>query len=335
MVPLLGENRLLVKYGQVVFKNTHRPGLNKILEKARLDKKNISAGDLGFMIGPRINAAARLEEPSIAFRALASDNQDSVDSAIELEKINNRRKYLTAKIMKEVYKKLDRREELNQVIVIGNKDWPLGVLGLIAGKIADKYKRPAFVWSKAEGKENDGKLKGSCRSGGKYSVFSLMKVSGDNFISYGGHDASGGFVLDEKKVHFLEDNLSDNLERAKLMEAKKVIIDAEISLDEVNLENYREIEKLEPYGISNQKPHFFFREIRVEYVKFFGKDNNHLELGFRNSRGLLVKAISFSFEEILANKKILEGQVINLIASMELNRWNGYESLRLKIEDIF
>lgn len=102
MVPLLGENRIFVKYGQVVFKNTHRAGLNRVITKARLDKKNISAGDLGFMIGPRVNAAARLEDPKVAFDMLAKDGEEAESSADYLEKLNNRRKYLTAKIMKDV-----------------------------------------------------------------------------------------------------------------------------------------------------------------------------------------------------------------------------------------
>lgn len=121
MVPLLGENRIFVKYGQIVFKNTHRAGLNIIIKKARLDKKNISAGDLGFMIGPRINAAARLEDPFIAFEALAKDGEEAESAADYLETLNNRRKYLTAKIMKDVWGKLAEREK-SKVIVIGNKD---------------------------------------------------------------------------------------------------------------------------------------------------------------------------------------------------------------------
>ena len=121
MVPLLGENRTFVKYGQLVFKNTHRDGLNRIIKKARLVKKQISAGDLGFMIGPRINAAARLEDPIIAFEALAKSGEEAESAADYLEKLNNRRKYLTAKIMKEVWAKLEKRPE-SEVIVIGNKE---------------------------------------------------------------------------------------------------------------------------------------------------------------------------------------------------------------------
>jgi single-stranded-DNA-specific exonuclease len=102
MVPLLGENRLFAKYGKIVLEKTRRKGLKKIIEKSRLNRQNITAGDIGFMIGPRINAASRLEHPMIAFEALAENNGDGVLAAEELEKINNRRKYAVAKIMKNV-----------------------------------------------------------------------------------------------------------------------------------------------------------------------------------------------------------------------------------------
>jgi single-stranded-DNA-specific exonuclease len=102
MVPLVGENRIFVKYGKIVLENTKNIGLKKIIEKSRIDRNNISAGDLGFMIGPRINAASRLEDPFFAFEALAKNSVEAIESAEYLETLNNRRKYLTAKIMKEV-----------------------------------------------------------------------------------------------------------------------------------------------------------------------------------------------------------------------------------------
>ncbi len=333
MVPLVGENRIFVKYGQIVFKNTYRSGLNRIIKKARLDKKQISAGDLGFMIGPRINSASRLEDPFIAFEALSGDGEDAELAADYLEKLNNRRKYLTAKIMKDVWGKLREREE-TEVIVIGNKDWPLGVLGLIAGKISDKYKKPAFVWSKAEN-EKENILKGSCRSGGIYSINSLMSKEEKEFIGFGGHTMSGGFVIKEENIHFLEKKLSLALKTVEKIKKEKIIVDAEISLDEVNLINYREIEKLEPYGMENQKAYFLFSDINIFSVKKFGKNGEHLELSFKNSKNFIVKAMTFYYNDIFENMEFNSGDKINLVASFEMNRWNGNEFLRLKIEDIF
>ena len=333
MVPLVGENRTFVKYGKIVLQKTKNIGISKIIEKSRIDKNNISAEDLGFMIGPRINAASRLEDPFFAFEALVKNNQEGIESAEYLESLNNKRKYLTAKIMKEVWKKLEGRK-LDKVIVIGNKEWPLGVLGLIAGKIADKYARPAFVWSKSLGGEKE-KIKGSCRSGSEFSVFSIMEKNKDLFLGFGGHTASGGFEIAEEKIHFLEQELSKCLDKVEKAENKKVILDAKISLDDVNIANYNTIEKLAPYGMANQKPVFLFESIETFLMKDFGKNKEHLELVFKNSRNFQIKAIAFFYKDKFSLEKIKQGEKINLIASFELNRWNGGQSLRLKIEDIF
>ena len=333
MVSLVGENRIFVKYGKMVLEKTKNMGLKKIIEKSKIDKSNISAEDLGFMIGPRINAASRLEDPFYAFNALAKNSQEAIVSAEYLETLNNRRKYMTAKVMKEVWGKLKERK-LDKVIVIGNTEWPLGILGLVAGKVSDKYKKPSFVWSQAQDKK-DGILKGSCRSGSEYSVFSLMENTKKEFVGFGGHSASGGFEIEKKKIHTLEKELSQNLKKSECIESKKIILDGEISLDDVNIKNYREIEKLEPYGMANQKPHFIFKDIEVFSMKEFGKEKNHLELVFKNSRNLSIKAITFSHQDILGEKIPSIGQKVNLIASFDINKWNGNEFLRLKIEDIF
>ncbi len=336
MVPLKGENRLFVKYGQVVFKNTHRKGLNKIIEKSRLNKKNITVDDLGFMIGPRINAASRLDNPVVAFKSLTLFDEGSIESAEFLEKLNNKRKYLLSKIMKEVYKKL-REREIKEVIVLGNSDWPLGLLGLIAGRVADKYKRPTFVWTEFI-KDNKKIIKGSCRSGSEYSLYSLMEKNSDIFLSFGGHHLSGGFSLEKENIFLLEEKLSEKIRKnlIKKVEKEPVIIDAEISLSDVNLENYYQIEKLEPYGVGNQKPLFFFRSLKINKVRYFGKDKNHLELEFRKNNYEYIKAILFNFEDkIDESLDLKDGDKINLIASIELEEWRSWKKLRLFIKDIF
>ena len=325
MVPLVGENRLLVKYGQIVLNKTRRPGLKRIIEKARLNKNKITTGDIGFMIGPRINAAARLEDPIIAFNALDGNEELAIFSAEELERINNRRKYLIAKIMKQVWKKLEKHPK-DLVVVIGDRDWPLGVLGLVAGKIADKYKKPTFVWG---GKLEN--LKGSCRSGGKYSVYSLMERTKKEFVKFGGHDNSGGFEIVFDKIHTLEKKLSKNLNKTKKIEEKIELIDAEITLDDVNMANYHDIQKLEPFGIDNQQPKFLIKNIKIFRVNYFGKNKEHLELVFKNSKNQNIKAITFYYSDKFP-KEFKENQVLDLICSLELNTWNNNSELRLKIE---
>ncbi len=331
MVPLVGENRIFVKYGKKVLEKTQRVGLRQIIENSGIDKSNISADDLGFMIGPRINAASRLEDPKIAFLALAENNLIGIENAKMLEEINNRRKQLMAGVMKKVWAKLKHVKE-PKVIVLGDKSWPLGILGLVAGKISEKKKIPVFVWSQA--KDSDGELKGSCRSGNNIDVYSLMENTKEEFISFGGHTMSGGFVLKEENIHLLKEKLEEKLNKVNKIIKEKIIIDAEISLDEVNFNNYKEIEKLEPYGMGNAKPFFYFKNIIIFEVNYFGKDKEHLELVFKNSKNYTIKAITFYFKENL-DFEFKKSDKINMVASIEFNRFNGSGYLRLKIEDVF
>ena len=172
MVPLVGENRILVYYGMIVLKKTRRPGLQKIMQNARIKTHALTSDDIGFGIGPRINAASRLDDPMIAFTALRNDS-DAADAAMELERLNRKRKTMSATIMKSVWSRLDKRE-VPPAIVLGDNEWPLGILGLVAGKVADRYSRPAFVWTRISHKENV-VVKGSARGGGR-DVFALMQL---------------------------------------------------------------------------------------------------------------------------------------------------------------
>lgn len=331
MVPLLGENRIFVKYGQIVLGKTRRSGLKILIQKSRINKNNISTDDIGFMIGPRINAASRLECPNIALNTLIENNGFGEEQALNLEKINNKRKALVAKIMKEVWLKLKKRGKLKNIIVIGNKDWPLGILGLIAGKIADKEKKAVFVWSKS--KDCDFKIKGSCRASLDISIFDLMHQSKNIFSSFGGHHLAGGFEIEEEKIHFLEEELEKKIKTTLKINQPKNIIDAVINLDDVHYENYKEILKLEPYGLGNQKPFFLFQNIEIYEVKYFGKKKEHLELSFLNLKNQKIKAVKFFYKEKL-NSLYKEKQKIHLVASMEYNCFNNSGYLRLKIEDI-
>ncbi len=328
MVPLQGENRVFAKYGKIVLEKTKRAGLKKIIEKSRLNVNNISADDVAFMIGPRINAASRLEHPKIAFSALSENNEKGVKAALELEKINNRRKYLLAKVMKNVWQRLKKRDD-KKVIVIGDNTWPVGILGLISGRVADKLGIPVFVWTKS----GDGKIKGSCRSGGKMDVYSLMEKTRSEFIGFGGHSMSGGFEISEEKIHSLEEKLFRNLKKSKKIQKEKIIIDEEISIDDVNMKNYQEIEKMAPFGIGNQKPLFFLKDVKISWVNFFGKDKAHLELSFRNSLGQNIKSIAFFYKDNF-DRDFNVNDEISLVVSMEKNQFNGANYLRLKIEDV-
>ncbi|HAS81073.1 MAG: Single-stranded-DNA-specific exonuclease RecJ [Candidatus Nomurabacteria bacterium GW2011_GWE1_32_28] len=333
LVPLLGENRALSYFGMKVLKKSPRVGLQKLLSKMKIDQKYLNEDDVGFMIAPRLNAASRMDDPMRAYEILSTE--DEVNAGIladHLSKINDDRKTMVASIMREVNKKFEKRE-IREVIVVGNPKWRVGVLGLVASKIVDQYKRPVFVW----GKDENDLIKGSCRSDGSVSLVELMTEANESFLEFGGHEFAGGFTVDNEKIHSLEDVLSLSfvkVARDKIEE--KLIYDVESDLSIVNMKSWRELEKLAPFGFDNPKPIFLFKNINIENIKKFGKNGSleHLEITFSNIGKNKIKAISFFSDNDSFKKTINEGDKADLLATFDLSRFRGREELRLRIIDI-
>jgi single-stranded-DNA-specific exonuclease len=330
-VPLLEENRVLAFYGLKVLQKGRRPGLSELLKKASVDISKMNEEDVSFTLAPRINAASRMASPMLAFETLStSDIARAKYLADELSRINDDRKYLVANIMKEANKILKKRE-LNEVIVLGNPKWKVGVLGIVASKIVEEYKKTVFVW----GREGDC-LKGSCRSLGDVNLVDVMSSLPENsLIDFGGHKMAGGFSVSHQEIHFLEERiLSVYKEKVERIEEKQTEAELTIDLLDVTEENYRAIEKLAPFGLANPRPKFLFKNIEVFSAKEFGKEKNHLELVFKNSRGRQIKAIAFFKTMKSFNCSVSAGSKIDLVATLEKNNFAGRSELRLRIIDI-
>ena len=334
MVPLLGENRAIAHFGIKVLRKSPRPGLQKLLAKINVDQRHLTEDDISFMVVPKLNAASRMDDPMRAFELLATD--DEVEAGIltnHLSKINDERKLIVAGIMREVKKKFEKRE-IREVIVIGNPSWRVGVLGLVAGKLSDEYQKPVFVW----GKDENDCIKGSCRSPGSVSIVELMFRNKDSFLEYGGHELAGGFTVHNDKVHFLEEILSESFnEIEKLTEnISETKADFECDLGYVNMKNWREIEKMAPFGIGNLKPTFLFKNVKIENIKKFGKNGSgeHLEIIFSDAGDHKAKAISFFSGHDSFDIPLSEGIKVNLLATFDLSRFRGREELRLRIIEI-
>jgi single-stranded-DNA-specific exonuclease len=334
MVPLREENRVLAYFGIKVLQKSPRPGLQKLLKKMDIDQRYLAEDDITFMITPRINAASRMDVPMRAFELLATT--DVVEAGVladHLAKINDERKIMVATIMKEVHGTLEKREEKG-LIVIGNPKWRAGILGLVAGKITDTYKKPAFVW----GCEGSDTIKGSCRSIEGVNMVAIMRALPENaLLSFGGHELAGGFSVTHEQIHFLEDHLLFALSQisnsdSEIQEVEKY--EAELTLDDITIRNWQLISSLAPFGIENPKPVFHFSNIVVLNIKHFGKEKNHLALSFKDSTGKIVKAIAFFKTSADYPAQIEVDQKINLLASFDLSRFAGRVELRLRIVDI-
>jgi single-stranded-DNA-specific exonuclease len=326
MVPLVGENRILAKFGLEVLRKSPRPGLQALFKKLGMDQRHVTEDDIAFMITPRINAASRMGKPEDALNLLAtSDPREAEELAAHLEKINNERKGVVASLVKDAKKHLSDRENVSKVIVVGNPEWRPSLLGLVANSLVEEYERPAFVW----GRDGDGVIKGSCRSYNGYDLFELMNLAKDSFDEFGGHAGAGGFSLSLESLISLEDKLSLALDKLEMNEEKKEEGVLEIEIKEVGENLYKTISTLAPFGMGNPKPVFRIKDVEVLSIRQFGKSKDHLEIILPNK----LKAISF-FSTPTTYSLLPTTTQFNIDAHLEKSYFLNRPELRLRIVDI-
>jgi single-stranded-DNA-specific exonuclease len=336
MVPLRKENRAIAHFGLSVLKKTRRPGLLQLFRKVGVDLRHLQEDDITFSIVPKLNAASRMDTPRRAYELLSSSDEGIAGAHVEhLSNINNERKLLVAQIMKSVKKTFSHEERKERsVIVVGDPSWRIGVLGLVAGKIVDEYRKPAFVW----GMEGGTIIKGSCRSDGSANLVELMQTLPEKaLLDFGGHEGAGGFSVSHEEIFFLEERLVDSYEKVKRMNIisdEKIKPDAHLMLSEVNEKTFEEIALFAPFGVENPKPVFAFDNVVVSEIKMFGKTKEHLELRLSDSSKPLVKAIAFFKTANDFSKKFREGDTVTLFAHIEKSVFGYKKEIRLRIIEI-
>ncbi len=333
MVPLLGENRVLVSFGLKVLKKTRRPGLLSFFRRMRLKPSDVAEDDIAFMIAPRINIASRLDHANISLGLLTSESPEECDRlAKHLDSMNDERKKAVEDILKTVNAEIRERETPPSIIFEGDLDWHPGVLGIAANRLLEEHEVPVFLWGKGEGKD----AKGSCRSKGSVNLVDLMKNLPEGLLlNYGGHAFAGGFSAEENKIGELKKEFLDTHKKMPKEKTENNIlnIDMEMSIDDVNWNTWAMMEKLQPFGMDNPKPIFKFSGLEIDNVRKFGNGGIHLGLDFRNSAGKKVPAIGF-FVGDGEKFKLKAGQKIDLAATLEKSFFAGKIELRLKIVDI-
>ncbi|MGB3921664.1 MAG: single-stranded-DNA-specific exonuclease RecJ [Minisyncoccia bacterium] len=330
MVPLLGENRIVSRFGLEVLRKSPRPGLAALFKRARLDQRNLTEDDVVFMITPRINAASRMGVSEDALKLLrTNDLLEAERLSAHLETINNQRKGVVAALVKEAKAHLAQRDDIPEVIVIGNPEWRPSLLGLVANSLVEEYARPAFVW----GRDGNGTLKGSCRSCNGFDLTLLMSATKDSFIEAGGHPGAGGFSVTLESLATLEEKLSEalgSLGEAKF-EAEEKILD--IGISDIGEKLWETVSLFAPFGVGNRKPVFKIPRAEIKAVKKFGKEGNHLEV-LLNGGNREVKAISFFSSPESFSARLLPGEKVDLLANLEKSYFGSRPELRLRIVDI-
>lgn len=332
MVPLVGENRVFAHYGLKVLRKSRRPGLQQLLRKAKMNQQYLTEEDIGFTIGPRINAASRMDAPEHAFHLLTVTDEGEAGNYVErLEKLNSERKSSVAQMTKELHVRLALLPELPPVLVLGNPLWRPALAGLAANKLAEEYNRPVFLW----GRDGNDCIKGSCRSGGGVSVVRLMNAAAPVFSEHGGHHMSGGFAVHDEHIFTLSDALNQaytTLGAEAVVPAPRVV-DATLSLDEVFGELRRTLAALAPFGAGNPKPLFAFANVTPLHVTPFGKVKEHLKLEFKTKQGPL-EAIAFFAAPTDFSVTPDVDKVCTVLAHVEESFFMGRRQTRLRIVDI-
>jgi len=332
MVPLRGENRVLATYGLQVLRKSRRPGLQQLLRKQKADQRYLTEDDIGFTIGPRINASSRMGTPEDAFGMLSTTDEGEAGMYVDhLEKLNNERKGMVSAMTKEVHKKMKTLVEIPQVIVLGNPEWRPSLVGLTANKLAEEYNCPAFVW----GRDGNGKIKGSCRSNGISSVITIMEGVAGHLHGFGGHHMAGGFEVDEDQIHTLSQAMNDAI--AMLGDSANIdvqlIVDTELTLDEITSTILDEQKMLAPFGMDNEKPLYKLTDVVAKEVAVFGKIKEHTKLQF-DTKGHAREAIAFfkKPEDFTVTPEV--GVAHTLLAHLEQSHFMGRLQTRLRIVDI-
>jgi single-stranded-DNA-specific exonuclease len=332
MVPLQDENRTLAHFGLTVLRKSRRPGLQQLLRKQKASQAHLTEDDIGFTIGPRINAASRMDSPEDAFFLLATKDEGEAGARLEhLEKLNTDRKSAVALMTKEIHKRLKEKEEVPAVFVMGNPDWRPSLVGLAANKLAEEYNRPAFLW----GRDGNGKFKGSCRSGGNISVVKLMEQIPEVFHEFGGHHMSGGFSIRDEQIHAFAESMQKA--HASLGEAAAIeeplTVDLELSLDEFTTSLLTSQRKCAPFGCDNPKPLYLVHNVTPTDVSAFGKTKEHTKITF-DTKGIVKEAIAFfRTPEQFAVVPTTEGKH-SLLVHLEESFFMGRMQTRLRIVDV-
>jgi single-stranded-DNA-specific exonuclease len=332
VVPLRGANRSLVQQGVSAIPHHSLPGLRTMLEFAHVDVRSIDTDKIGYTIGPRLNAAGRMDDASVAYRLLMTPSLvEAKELAQKLNAHNRARQASMNNIIDQARQQARALDERVKLILLADENWPSGVVGLVAGRIAEEFGRPALILSK--GPEES---RGSARSGPHFNIVRALEEHKHMLIKYGGHEAAAGFTVRTERIAELNEALCRTAD-AQLDETKLepvIRADAEIAIEDVNDANYDAMGLLAPFGSGNPTPLFMANDVRVADVLPMG-DGSHLKLllaSGQNGARRPVEAVAFRtgqhFESIRRKGRV------SLLFSIERREWKGDVHLQLKVRDI-
>lgn len=365
-VNLIGENRTLVKYGLLVINKTKRVGIKKLIlvsgltvrENGNVTKKKvIDTGAISFILAPRLNAAGRMDHANTSYCLLNSEMENELEAeklALLLEKNNRDRQYLTEKIIGEIRDKVGKYDKnLPKVIIESDKNWKIGIVGLVAGKLADEYSRPFLIL-----REKDDENAGSGRSIPKFNLVEAIEKCKDLLIEFGGHSQAAGLKIKNENLAKFKKKLNRFADQVLREEdlTPVIKIDCQLEHNQINWQLIDEIEKFKPFGFGNRAPVFLAKRLEVHEIRTVGTNDAHLKICFKatpksNTENQLdsnsekkeqlkyFSAIGFRLGQLakeMPNKKpgLRWGDFVDVVFQLEINEWNGNRELQMNVFDL-
>ncbi|MFO8009491.1 MAG: single-stranded-DNA-specific exonuclease RecJ [Dehalococcoidia bacterium] len=326
LVPLLDENRFLVKRGLEILNQTNRTGLRAMIERAGLEMGAMDADSVSYTLAPRLNAAGRLDHASVSYDILVTDSpEEAFRLANLLEERNLERQSLTREYTALAEERLGPIGPDLPILIVADETFHAGVNGVVAGKLTDKYYRPAIIIEVGE-KEGHG----SGRSVPEFNMIAALRQCSDLFNQFGGHEQAAGFSVPNANIGVLKERLLEIARRelGGLELQPTLIIDAETRLTALRQGALNLVRKLEPCGKNNLTPTFLSRGVKVLETRRVGNDGVHLKFKLED-RGTIWDAIGFGLNHLNEDNPPL----IDIVYNLKLNRWQGKDNLQLEILD--
>ncbi len=368
-MPLLGENRTLVRYGLIVLAQTQRVGLQELMKIARLNpiyeieklKTNLDTYSLGFVLAPRLNAAGRIDHADLAVDLLLTKNrEEALAMAQKINDYNRQRQKITEDIVTEIERRIKDilNDKENPVIIASDASWSPGVIGLVAGKIADRYNRPTFIFSSASQDESTRLrgsatykaelLRGSARSVPCFNIIKAIGQCADLLTEFGGHIGAAGLDLEVKNFEAFKAKINQiACQELKAKDLTPVLeIDFELQPKDINWELFDNLEKFEPFGQSNERPLWLLKNMEIISLRIVGNGSKHLKLELKSDKlpAKRFKAIGFGLANPVkkqsfngagnGNNELIVGDKIDIVFELIADEWNGTRNLQFKIADL-
>ncbi len=330
LVPLVRENRTLVQRGLSLLQSPRRPGIKALMAIAGATGKRITAETIGFVLGPRLNAAGRLKEGMLAYQLLATDDPiEAQQLAMRLNQINAERQFMTREFTDKSLAQFADDETLDALYLVTDTEFNPGVVGLVASRLTEMCYRPILV-----AQQGETHTRGSARSIPEFDITRALDQCADLLVKYGGHAAAAGFTVENEKLDAFRERLTaiarQSFDVKRLQ--KSLPIDAEINLRGVRPDLVAAIEKIAPFGHGNPAPVFVSRNLTVRHHSLVGKEKTHLKMHLFDGKQVW-DAIGFGLGKQWGAQATLPG-VVDAVFSLEINRWGGQERLQLNLKDI-